>query len=85
MDSLDWKNQGVQPLIERATKNVKSGDIILFHNDSKYIVDALPTILKTYRERGFTIVPISQLLLSGETTIDAQGRQHPAPTTVPEV
>ena len=85
VDSLDWKNQGVQPLIERATKNVKSGDIILFHNDSKYIVDALPTILKTYRERGFTIVPISQLLLSGETTIDAQGRQHPAPTTVPEV
>ena len=52
VDSLDWKNKGVQPLIDRATKNVKSGDIVLFHNDSKYILDALPTILKSYREQG---------------------------------
>lgn len=85
VDSLDWKNRGVQDLIEKATKNVKSGDIVLFHNDSKYILDALPTILKSYREQGLTIVPISQILLPGETTIDTQGRQRPAATTVPEV
>lgn len=85
VDSLDWKNKGVQPLIDRATSNVKSGDIVLFHNDSKYILDALPTILKSYREQGFTVVPISELLLTGETTLDAQGIQHPAPTTIPEV
>lgn len=85
VDSLDWKNRGVQELIDRATRNVKSGDIILFHNDSKYILDALPAILKSYREQGFTVVPISQLLLTGETTIDAQGRQRPAVATVPEV
>ena len=85
VDSLDWKNKGVQPLIDRATKNVKSGDIVLFHNDSKYILDALPTILKSYREQGFTVVPISELLLTGETTLDARGIQHPAPTTIPEV
>lgn len=85
VDSLDWKNKGVQPLIDRATKNVKSGDIVLFHNDSKYILDALPTILKSYREQGFTVVPISEILLPGETTIDAQGIQHPAPATIPEV
>ena len=85
VDSLDWKNQGVQPLIDRATKNVKSGDIVLFHNDSKYILDALPTILKSYQEQGLTVVPISELLLPGETTIDAQGVQRPAPTTIPEV
>ena len=85
VDSLDWKNRGVQELITRATRDVKSGDIVLFHNDSKYILDALPAILKSYREQGFTVVPISQILLPGETTIDAQGKQHPAPTTVPEV
>ena len=85
VDSLDWKNRGVQDLIQKATKNVKSGDIVLFHNDSKYILDALPTILKSYREQGLTIVPISQILLSGETTIDTQGRQRPVATTVPEV
>jgi len=85
VDSLDWKNRGVDDLIKRSTQNVKSGDIILFHNDSKYILDALPAILKSYREQGLTVVPISQILLPGETTIDTQGRQRPAATTVPEV
>lgn len=85
VDSLDWKNRGVKELIEKSTKSVRSGDIILFHNDSKYILDALPAILKSYQEQGFKIVPISQILLPGKTTIDVQGRQHPAATTVPEV
>lgn len=85
VDSLDWKNLGVQPLIDRATKNVKSGDIVLFHNDSQYIVDALPAVLKSYREQGLTVGPVSQVLLTGQTTIDPQGKQHPAATTVPEV
>jgi polysaccharide deacetylase family sporulation protein PdaB len=85
VDSLDWKNKGVQPLIDRATKNVKSGDIVLFHNDSQYIVEALPTVLKSYRERGLTPGPVSSVLLPGQTTIDPQGKQHPAATTIPEV
>lgn len=78
VDSLDWKNKGVEDLIHRATKNVQKGDIILFHNDSKYILDALPTILKTYQEQGFTMIPAGEILLEGETTIDVQGKQHPA-------
>jgi len=77
VDSLDWKNKGVEDLIRRATKNVQKGDIILFHNDSKYILDALPTILKTYQEQGFTMIPAREILLEGETTIDVQGKQHP--------
>ena len=77
VDSLDWKNRGVQDLITRATKNVQPGDIILFHNDSQYILDALPTVLKTYQEQGFTLIPVGEILLQGNTTIDVQGKQHP--------
>lgn len=77
VDSLDWKNRGVQDLITRATKNVQPGDIILFHNDSQYILDALPTILKTYQEQDFTLIPVGEILLQGDTTIDVQGKQHP--------
>ena len=80
VDSLDWKNKGVEDLIRRATAKVEKGDIILFHNDSKYILDALPTILTTYREQGFTMIPAGEILLEGETTIDVQGRQHPVRT-----
>ena len=85
VDSLDWKNRGVQDLVNRATQKVRSGDIVLFHNDSQYIVEALPAILKSYQAQGLTVVPVSELLLSGETTIDTQGRQRPAATTIPEV
>ena len=78
IDSLDWKNRGVDDLIKRATTNVQQGDIILFHNDSDYIVDALPTILASYQAQGFSMIPAKDILLSGETTIDVQGKQHPA-------
>lgn len=80
VDSLDWKNKGVDDLIRRATSNVAPGDIVLFHNDSKYILDALPTILKSYQEQGLSLIPVGELLLKGNTTIDVQGKQHPAQT-----
>ena len=84
VDSLDWKNRGAQEINNRATK-VKSGDIVLFHNDSQYILDALPAVLKYYAENGYSVVPISEILLTGETTIDIQGRQQPVSTKIPEV
>ena len=84
VDSLDWKNRGAQEIINLATK-VKSGDIVLFHNDSQYILDALPAVLKYYAENGYSVVPISEILLTGETTIDIQGRQQPVSTKIPEV
>ena len=83
VDSLDWKNLGEQDMIIKATRNVQPGDIVLFHNDSRYILDALPTILQKYKEQGFDLIPIGELILQGETTIDVQGKQHPAATKAP--
>lgn len=80
VDSLDWKNRGVEDLVKRATANVQPGDIILFHNDSQYIVEALPAILSHYREQGYQMIPAKDILLTGNTTIDVQGKQHPAAT-----
>lgn len=82
VDSLDWKNRGVQDLIRQATQANKPGDIVLFHNDSQYIVDALPAILQTYQAAGFEIIPVSQILLTGETEIDHTGRQYPIKTNI---
>lgn len=89
VDSLDWKNKGAQDMINRCTKSVNPGDIVLFHNDSQYILDALPAILEYYQQAGYTIVPVSELLLEGETWIDHAGQQHPvtpspAPAVTPE-
>ncbi len=85
VDSLDWKNRGTDDIIKQCTQDVHSGDIVLFHNDAQYILQALPEVLKRYKELGFTIVPVSKILLEGETTIDVQGKQHPviSPTPAP--
>jgi len=82
VDSLDWKNISAQDMVRRCTKSVNPGDIVLFHNDSKYILEALPAILEYYTQAGYKIIPVSQLLLEGETWIDHAGTQHlrtPAP------
>ncbi|MBR6524914.1 MAG: polysaccharide deacetylase family protein [Clostridia bacterium] len=89
VDSLDWKNKGVQDLVSRSTKKVKSGDIILFHNDSQYIVEALPQILESYQSQGLQVVKVSEILLDAPWQIDHQGCQKPVPVTtatkIPEV
>ncbi|MBR5231410.1 MAG: polysaccharide deacetylase family protein [Clostridia bacterium] len=84
VDSQDWKNRGAQDIITRATK-VKSGDIVLFHNDSQYIVEALPEVLSFYQKNGYSVVPVSEILLTGDTQIDVQGRMKPLSTKIPEV
>ena len=76
VDSLDWKNLGTQNMVQQCTKSVNPGDIVLFHNDSKYILEALPQILEYYTQAGYRIVPVSELLLEGNTWIDHTGKQH---------
>jgi len=76
VDSLDWKNISAQDMISRCTKNLSPGDVVLFHNDSKYILEALPQILEYYISEGYKIIPVSQLLLDGDTWIDHTGKQH---------
>ena len=76
VDSLDWKNISSEDMVRRCTKDVNPGDIVLFHNDSKYILEALPAILEYYTQKGYKIIPVSQLQLEGDTWIDHAGRQH---------
>ena len=80
IDSLDWKDRGTADIIKQCTYRVENGDIVLFHNDSNDIVNALPTVIEHYQQLGYTIIPVSQILLEGEYTIDVQGRQHPKAT-----
>ncbi len=83
VDSLDWKNRGAADIIRQCTSSVQNGDIVLFHNDAQYILQALPDVLEHYQGLGYKIIPVSQILLGGETTIDVQGKQHPIPSPTP--
>lgn len=77
IDSLDWKDRGTEDIIRQCTHRVEKGDIVLFHNDSNDIANALPTVIEHYQSLGYRIIPVSEILLKGEYTIDVQGKQHP--------
>ena len=62
----------------RSPGKVQPGSIVLFHNAAKHTPEALPSILTALIQEGYTFVPISQIILDGEYTIDHTGRQCPA-------
>ena len=82
VDSLDWKEISAEEITKRVTERVQPGSIVLFHNAALHTPEALPAILETPLQEGYTFVPISQLRLDGEYnvdfTIDHTGRQCPA-------
>ena len=75
VDSLDWKGISASEISERVLKKVAPGSIVLFHNAAEHTPEALPTIIETLQGQGYTIVPVSQILLTGDYTIDNTGRQ----------
>lgn len=78
VDSLDWKDISASEITQRVTSKVQPGSIVLFHNAALHTPEALPAILETLLQEGYTFVPISQMILDGEYTIDHTGRQCPA-------
>jgi len=75
VDSLDWKEMGVQPVVDRVTRNVKKGSIVLFHNNAKHVSGYLPLVLEKLQEQGYEIVPVSDLIYKENYSIDNAGRQ----------
>ena len=80
VDSLDWKELPASEITQRVTSKVQPGSIVLFHNAALHTPEALPSVIESLLQQGYTIVPISQLILTGEYTIDHTGRQCPAGT-----
>lgn len=75
VDSLDWKDYDAPTICQRVTGKVAPGSIVLFHNAALHTPEALPTILDYLINEGYTVVPISALILDCEYTIDHTGRQ----------
>ena len=55
---------------------VKNGSIILFHNNSDHILDALPIVLSTLKERGYAFKKVSDIIHTENYYIDNNGVQH---------
>ena len=77
VDSLDWKNLSATEIALRVINGVKNGSIILCHNNGLHTAEALPMIFSTLKNRGFTFVPIGELIYTKNYRIDHNGTQHP--------
>ena len=75
VDSLDWKGISGAEIIKRVVGKVKSGSIILCHNNSDHILDALPIMLDRLQKRGYKLKPIGDLILKENYIIDNNGMQ----------
>jgi len=74
IDSLDWK--GISG-IEIANRVLKAtiGDIVLCHNNSDHIIDALPVILQGFLDKGLKLVTVEELIYYKDYYVDHTGRQ----------
>ena len=76
VDSLDWKGLSGAEIATRIMDRVKPGSIILCHNNSDHILDALPIVLDRLKMQGYKITCIGDLVYGDNYTIDRAGVQH---------
>lgn len=76
VDSLDWKGLSGEEIAKRVLSRVHNGAIILFHNNSDYVLDALPIILPKLKADGYKCVSLDELVMTENYIIDNQGVQH---------
>ena len=75
VDSLDWKGLSAEDITMRILNNVKNGSIILCHNNSDHILDALPMILDRLQKQGYKITSVGDLVYKENYEIDRTGLQ----------
>lgn len=79
VDSLDWKDYGVDSIIDTVCnhKHLGNGSIILCHNGAKYTAQALDTLITTLQEKGYEFAKVSDLIYKENYKMDVEGRQIP--------
>lgn len=75
VDSLDWKGLSAGEIAGRVCSKSKEGSIVLFHNNSDNIIGALKLVLEYYKNNGFKVVPVGELIYRDHYTINQQGVQ----------
>lgn len=78
VDSLDWKDLSASDIAMRVINGVKNGSIILMHNNGLHTAEAVPIILETLKNRGYSFVPVGELIYRENYVIDGTGMQKQA-------
>lgn len=76
VDTLDWKGISALEICERVMNKVKNGSIILCHNNSDNILEALPLMLERLINAGYTVGNVGDMILQSDYYIDNLGVQR---------
>lgn len=75
LDTLDYTGLTGDEMWNRLNSKLSSGDIILTHNGTKHTADSLDMILKNIKQKGYEVVPVSDLIYKDNYKIDSTGMQ----------
>lgn len=75
VDSLDWKNLSAKEIINRVSSRVTNGSIVLFHNQGLHTAEALPTLIRELKEKGYTFTRIGDLIYRDNYKMAVDGTQ----------
>ena len=76
IDTLDWKGLSGVEICDRVMSKLVNGSIILCHNNSDHILDALPLIIESVLNAGYEMVSVGDLLIQDDYYIDNLGIQR---------
>ncbi|MBR1970984.1 MAG: polysaccharide deacetylase family protein [Clostridia bacterium] len=75
VDSLDWKGLSASEITQRVMSKVKSGSIILCHNDGEHTAQAIEEFIPKLINEGYHITTVENTLIKGEYYTDSNGEQ----------
>ncbi|MDO5351051.1 MAG: polysaccharide deacetylase family protein [Lachnospiraceae bacterium] len=78
VDSQDWKDYGAAQIVTQVLENpdLKDGSIVRFHCGVKYTPEALAEIITGFKEQGYDLVPLSEMVIQEKYHLDEEGRQE---------
>lgn len=61
VDTIDWQKPSPATIKQRVHKKVRNGAIVLMH-PTRATVDALPSLIRELKEKGYTITTVSEVI-----------------------
>ena len=76
IDTLDYEGLTGDQMWGRIEPKLTNGSIILMHNGTENTALSLDSIIKNIKDKGYDIVPVSELIYKDNYIIDVNGVQH---------
>ncbi len=75
VDTLDWKGISAKEIVSRITEKTTQGSIILMHNNSDNVVEAIKEAIPKLKAEGYEFVTVSELIYKEDYKIKSNGEQ----------